>query len=182
MTLPITTERLILRRYSYDDVPDIIELVSHPSFAKATPEIKATEEGVKAYIQDQNATQPFEQDMCFDLAIERKGDGKIIGLLSMIHKEHYQGELGYALGIKHRGKGYTTEAARALVTYCFNTLGLHRIQAITSTSNTDSWKVMERLGMRREAQLKEAVFNNGEWEDKLIYGILAREWQGTSRG
>jgi RimJ/RimL family protein N-acetyltransferase len=126
MTLPITTERLILRRYSYDDVPDIIELVSHPSFAKATPEIKATEEGVKAYIQDQNA----------DLAIERKGDGKIIGLLSMIHKEHYQGELGYALGIKHRGKGYTTEAARALVTYCFNTLGLHRIQAITSTSNT----------------------------------------------
>jgi ribosomal-protein-alanine N-acetyltransferase len=181
MTLPIATERLLLRRYTEDDVQDILELVSHSSVAKATPEIEATEPGIKKYIDLQNSCQPFEPGKCFDLAIECKDDGHVIGLLSLICKEHKQGAIGWALGIKYRGQGYATEAATALMEYGFALLGLHRIFADTSSGNTDSLQVMERLGMRREGCLREATFEDGEWRDTMIYGILADEWPTRMR-
>jgi RimJ/RimL family protein N-acetyltransferase len=179
MTLPIRTERLVLRRFTQDDVPDIIAFVSHPSVARATPEIEPTESAVTKYVERQNAYQPFELGKCFDLALQRKKDGRVIGLLSLVCKEHRQGEIGWALGVDYRGQGYATEAAKALMTYGFASLGLHRIYATTSSANPGSWRVMERLGMRREAHLREAECRDGEWLDILIYGILAAEWQST---
>ena len=101
---------------------------------------------------------------------------KVIGLLSLICKKHEQGEIGWGVGIDHRGQGFATEAARALMTYGFTSLGLHRIYATTSSANPGSRRVMERLGMRREARLREAEFRNGKWLDTLIYGILVDEW------
>jgi RimJ/RimL family protein N-acetyltransferase len=178
VALPITTKRLILRRYTENDIQDILALLAHPSVAKATPEIEATETGVRKYIGIQNSYQLFEQDKCFDLAIERKEDGKVIGILSMVCKAHKQGAIGYALGVDYRGQGYATEAAQGLAGYGFASLDLHRIYADTDSGNPESWNVMERLGMRREGHFREAIFRNGEWLDVLIYGILAAEWQG----
>lgn len=177
MGLPITTERLVLRRYTYDDIPDMLTFLSHPSVDRATPEIEATEQGVRRYIDLQNSYQPFEQDRCFDLAIERKVDGQVIGLLSLVRRQHQKAEIGWALGVKHRGQGFATEAASALVDHGFVSLGLHRIQAETSATNSASWGVMERLGMVREAHLRETTLRDGEWQDSLIYGLLASEWQ-----
>ena len=177
MTLPIKSECLLLRRFADEDVADVIHFLSHPSVARATPEIEATEAGVRKYIEMQNTYSPFERDKCFDLAIERTADGKVIGLLTLITREHQQGELGYALGVDFRGRGYATEAAGALVDYAFSELRLHRIQATTSSANPDSYRVMERLGMRREGKMREATFGDGAWHDVLVYGILAQEWQ-----
>jgi RimJ/RimL family protein N-acetyltransferase len=182
MGLPITTERLILRGYTYDDIPDIVDFVSHPSVARATPEIEATEPGARKYIDVQRSYQPFEQDRCFDLAIEHKETGKVIGLLSLVRRKHQQAEIGWALGIGYRGQGFATEAASALVEFGFTALGLHRIQAETSITNSGSRGVMERLGMTQEARLRETTFRDGEWQDSLIYGLLAGEWQGQARG
>lgn len=178
MTLPIETERLVLRRYTHRDVPDILDLVSHSSVAGAVPEIEPTESGVIEYIDLQNSFRPFEQDKCFDLAIEQAG--RVIGLLTLVRRKHRLGELGYALHIAYRGRGYATEAARALVAYAFTSLDLHRVQATTSSHNSGSWRVMERLGMVREGWLKEATIQDGQWMDVFIYGILAREWPGAN--
>jgi ribosomal-protein-alanine N-acetyltransferase len=175
MTLPITTGRLVLRRFTYADVPDMLDCLSDPRFACATPEITATEAGVRAYVDMQNGYKPFELDRCFDLAIERKEDGRVLGLLSLVRKAHGQAEIGYALGRAHRGQGYAIEAAQALLAYAFTALGLHRVQATTRPANRGSWQVMERLGMRREGWLREAAYSDGVWEDTLIYGILAGE-------
>ncbi len=146
MVLPITTERQILRRSTAGDVQDILECVAHSSLANATPDIEATEAVVRRYIEMQNNYQPFEQGQCFDLAVERRADGKVIGWLSLVRTEHKQGAIGYALGIDYRGQGYATEAARGLMGYGFGWLGLHRIYADTHSDNPGSWKVMERLG------------------------------------
>lgn len=177
MTLPITTEHLILRRYTEADIQDVVEYAAHPSIASVTPDFEATESGVKAYIELQNAYEPFEKGKCFDLAIELKAERKVIGLLSFVRRDHKQGEIGYALGVDYRGQGLATEATRVLLAYGFTTLGLHRIQADTDSGNPRSWQLMERLGMRREAHLREAIFRDGQWLDKLICGILAREWR-----
>jgi len=177
MTLPIITERLILRRFTFNDIQDIIEIVSHPSVARITKDIEANEAGVKKFIDEQNIYQPFERNKHFYLAIERKEDRKVIGLLTLMCGEHKQGAIGWSIGINYRGKGYAAEGVKGLMRYGFSALDLHRIHATTSNINTASWKVMERVGMRKEAHLREAEFRDGEWIDVVIYAILAEEWQ-----
>jgi RimJ/RimL family protein N-acetyltransferase len=154
-----------------DDVQALLELVRQPSVARVMRGIEPTEVSVKNYLAIQTSYQPFEQDRCFDLALERKHDGEVIGLLSLVRRDHRKAEIGWSLGVVHRGQGYVTEGARALVTYGFTALGLHRIYATTSNINTGSWRVMDRLGMRREARLREAEFRDGQWIDVLIYGM-----------
>jgi len=175
MTLPILTERLILRRFTHKDIPAIIEIVSHPSIARITTTIKANEVSVKAYVDEQNTYKPFEKGKYYDLGMERKADGRVVGLLGLMCEDHQQALIGWALGVDYRGHGYVTEAARALIAYGFSELRLHRIYAKTSNINTASWRVMERVGMRKEAQLREAEWRDGEWIDGLIYAILADE-------
>jgi RimJ/RimL family protein N-acetyltransferase len=175
----IATPRLILRRYTHADIPDILAFAAHPSVSRATPEIKATEAGVKHYIDQQNACQPFEMGKCFDLAIELKEEKRVIGLVSAVRREHEQMEIGYALAVEYRGQGLATEAAEALVAYGFDILKLHRISARTGKHNTRSWRLMERIGMHREAHLRESHQVNGEWDDEFIYAILAGEWKET---
>ena len=178
MALPIVTERLVIRRYTHDDIPDVLGFASQPSVASVTSRrIPATEEGVRSYIDLQNSYQPFEKTKVFELAVERKGDGKVIGLLGLIRGDHRQGEIGWALGVEYRGQGYATEAARALVDYGFTSLGLHRIHADTNSDNLASWRIMERLGMRREALLRGSVYEEGKWLDRYVYGMLADEWR-----
>ena len=177
MTLPIITKRLVLRRFKYEDLDDILAFHSHPSVRQATAgTLTPTQEGVRDYIKTQLSYRDFEPEVVFDLAIEQKRDRKVIGLLTLITKEHRQGEIGWALGIEHRGQGYATEGAAALLAYGFQALGLHRIQAETSRENEPSWKVMERLGMVREACLRDAIFREGQHQDKLIYGCLADDY------
>ena len=177
MTLPIDSQRLLLRRFSYDDIQDLIEFVSHPSVAEEVSDPKPNEESARAYVDKQNSFQPFEKDKVFDLAIERKADGKVIGLVTMITKNHQKGELGYGLGTDFRGKGYATEAARAITDYGFAQLKYHRVQAIVSAANPVSMQVLVRLGMKQEGRLREATENDGDWHDLLYYGVLADEWQ-----
>ena len=154
--------------------------ISDPSVAQAVPEMEPTVAGVKKYIDRQNSYRPFERDKCFDLAIEmsegsRSKSSRVIGLLTLVSRQHQTGEIGWALGIDYRGQGYATEAATGLIAYAFSELKLQRIQASTSSANPDSVKVMERLGMRLEARLRETEFKGGAWTDEGIYAVLASD-------
>ncbi len=115
----------------------------------------------------------FEQDKCFDLAIEHRFDGRVIGLLTLVRRRHALGEIGWALDGDYWGHGYATEAASGLIDYAFSVLNLHRVQATTNLTNDRSIRVMERLQMRREGQLREAERHDGSWVDVVIYGLLA---------
>jgi len=184
MTLPIKTERLITRRFTHDDIPDVLGFVSQPSVAKVTSQrVPATIDGARNYIDLKNSYQPFEEDKVFELAIERKEDGKVMGYVGMIFEGGELWEMGWVLGEEYRGKGYTTGAARALMDYGFRSLGLHRIHADTSTSNVPACKVMDRLGMKREGMLRSVVFEERKWVDRYVYGILVDKWSdiGLSR-
>jgi RimJ/RimL family protein N-acetyltransferase len=176
MTLPIVTGRLVLRSLADRDVEDVLAMVSQPSIARVTTNIEGTADGVKRYIDELRSYRPFEEGFYHDLALER--DGRVIGLLGLKCQDHRQGMIGWGLATEYRGHGYATEGARALITLGFSELGLHRIYATTSHVNKPSWRVMERLGMRREARLREAEFRDGAWIDVLIYAVLADEWAG----
>jgi RimJ/RimL family protein N-acetyltransferase len=164
----------------HQDVGDLKEIVSHPSVARITTAIGTSESSVRSYIDQQISLPPFEKGKYVDLLIERKEDRKVIGLVGLMCEDHQQGLMGWALGVDHRGKGYATEAARALIQFAFSELDLHRIYAQTSLVNTASWKVMEHIGMRKEAHFREAELRDGKWIDTLIYAILFDEWVAQS--
>ena len=182
LTLPIQTERLVIRRFTLADIDDIINFTAHPSVAQETTNIPREDRAkMQEYIKTQNGYSLFETQACVDIAIELKATGVVIGLLSLVSNGKRQGEIGWGFGLEHRGQGLATEAARALITYAFNECGYHRLFAGTIFTNTRSWTLMERLGMRKEAHFVKAhvpAEEAGEWIDTVLYAVLAEEWSG----
>ena len=92
-----------------------------------------------------------------------------------------QAEIGWALHPDHVGHGYATEAVRELIRLCFEDLGLRRVKGSCFAANQASWRLMERVGMRREAHtLKDSLHRSGEWLDGMDYALLREEWGPTS--
>lgn len=177
MSLPISTSRLVLRRPTPADVTAIVALESDSEIARETPEIGTTTDAVATYIEVQTGLEPFQVDKCFDLFLELREDRSLIGLVSLVHRSPSQGQIGWALHGDYRGLGYASEAGVALTRYAFETVGLHRVHADTSVDNTGSWRVMERIGLKREGVQREATRVEGQWQDLALYGITADDWQ-----
>jgi RimJ/RimL family protein N-acetyltransferase len=94
-----------------------------------------------------------------------------------------QGELGWTIDPAFGGKGYATEAVRALIDLCFGPLALRRLHADCFFDNEPSWRLMERLGMRRELHsVKESLHRTKGWLDGLSYALLAEEWNEARDG
>jgi RimJ/RimL family protein N-acetyltransferase len=92
-----------------------------------------------------------------------------------------QAELGWVLHPARAGHGYATEAVRELIRFCFEDLGLRRVTANCFAANDSSWRLMERVGMRREMYtVRDALHRSGEWVDGMGYALLADEWGGAA--
>jgi RimJ/RimL family protein N-acetyltransferase len=92
-----------------------------------------------------------------------------------------QAELGWCLDPAHSGHGYATEAVGALIRLCFEDLRLRRVTANCFADNEASWRLMERVGMRREAYtVRESLHRSGRWLDGMGYALLAEEWQASA--
>jgi len=88
-----------------------------------------------------------------------------------------QAELGWVLDPAFNGHVYATEAARELLRVCFEDLGVRRVVAGCFVANAASWRLMERIGMRRETHsLRDGLHRSGQWLDGFTYALLADEW------
>jgi len=93
------------------------------------------------------------------------------------HATAPQAELGWVLAPGHTGHGYATEAVIELLRYCFDELDLHRVIANCFLDNDTSWRLMERVGMRRETHaVRESLHRSGRWLDTVGYAVLHDEW------
>lgn len=92
-------------------------------------------------------------------------------------------ELGWTLDPAHTGRGYATEAARALLDHCFTHIGVRRVTANCFTANTASVRLIQRLGMRLEQHaVEESLHRSGAWLDTQQYALLKREWSAAGSG
>lgn len=116
------------------------------------------------------------------LAIERVSDSAFVGWCGLTRWDpgHRSAALGYCLDDAAWGRGYATEAGRALVQWGFQTLDLNRVQAETDTRNAASARVLEKLGFVREGTLREDCVVNGEVSDSWVYGLIRRQWRPPS--
>ncbi|MEP7763752.1 GNAT family N-acetyltransferase [Sanguibacter sp. 25GB23B1] len=91
-------------------------------------------------------------------------------------------ELGWILHPGHAGHGYATEAVRELLRICFEDLGLRRVTAACFADNEPSWRLMERVSMRREVYtVRDSLHRDGQWLDGIGYALLADEWRSAQR-
>lgn len=182
---PIKTERLILRPFTADDIDDLYDIHSRPEVARylywEPRDLETTRQVLERKIR---ASVLGVEGEALQLAVELPEAGKVVGdvLLIWVSREHRQGEVGYVFHPGHGGHGYATEAAREMLRLGFDDLGLHRIIGRLDGRNTASARVLERLGMRREAHFRENEIVKGEWTDELVYAMLAEEWRARAAG
>ena len=142
----IISDRLIIRRFNENDWHDLYEYLSDEEVVKFEPYGTYSEDQAK-----EEAINRAKSDIFYAVCL--KETGKVIGNLSFMKGDFDTWELGYVFNRKYQGNGYATESSEKLVDYAFSNLGARRIIAMCSPLNTRSWKLLERLKMRREGLL-----------------------------
>ena len=180
----IETERLVLREFREDDWPDMLIYWTDPRYRRYYPEVADVERAVRDLVGRFVAAQAERPRRAWQLAIVDKTDGRLIGNcgVRVNDPERREGNIGYELNPRTWGRGYATEAARAILGFGFDELGLHRVWAECVADNTGSARVLEKLGMRREAHFREHQWHGGRWWDTLVYAVLQHEWRGARGG
>lgn len=183
-TLPIETDRLTLRAFTDADAARYFSYRRLPATVRYLYRDPLTlEESIER--MPQYARLEFEKDAdIFNLAIHPRGADELAGevLLKLASLRAMQAELGYSLHPDSVGRGYATEAARAMLGLAFEHFGFHRVFARIDSENSASIAVAERLGMRREAHLVENDRFNGRWGSEFVYATLAAEWPAGTSG
>jgi RimJ/RimL family protein N-acetyltransferase len=189
---PISTERLVLRPLEASDAPDVFEYQRIPEVLRYLPWPERDRAEAYEHTAKRSAGRVLEGDGDFfvlamtlpgEPSVEDSARDRVIGdmMVRVSSAKHAQLELGWVVHPDFQGKGYAREAARAIRDFAFETLHPHRIQAFLDARNAASAGLCERLGMRREATILEEQYNDGEWQDTALYGLLRREW-AAARG
>ena len=182
VTLPIRTERLILRAITLDDVPAMHEYQGDEEVCRYIPPVPRTPEQIAERITTGIITAEItEEGKGMTLGVVRRDTGEFIGdvLLFWRSAEHRGGELGYQFNRGHYGQGFATEAAAAMLAVAFDVLDFHRVIGRIDARNPASGRVLEKIGMRQEAYLRENEWFKGQWSDEIDFAILAAEWRAA---
>ena len=178
--LPIETERLRLRRLVSGDLAAMHAIESRPEVVRWLYWEPRTESEVRLAL-DRRIAWPLEHG--FTVGAELLATGELIGHVGLtVEPAHRQGEIGFIFHPAHQGNGYATEAAAAVLALGFDHYGLHRVSGRLEARNAASARVLEKLGMRLEAHLRENEWVKGEWQSELVYALLAREWRRRGAG
>lgn len=178
---PTRTERLSIRAATADDLDPTWRFRRLPEVCEWVTWLSAD--------RDDYARQFLDPPrLASTLIIER--DREVVGDLMLRVEDAWaqgevaeravgvQAELGWTLDPAHGGHGYATEAVRELLRICFAELGLRRVTALCFADNAASWRLMERVGMRREAHnVADSLHRSGAWLDGYAYALLAEEWR-----
>lgn len=181
---PVKTERLLIRPATSDDITTTWPIRRLPEVSHwITWHADTLEEYAVAFL--------VPERLATTLVLEL--DGRVVGDLMLRVEDAWaqaevrdqargvQAELGWCLAPDVQGQGLATEAVRELLRICFDELGVRRVVANCFADNEASWRLMERIGMRREAHtVRDSLHRTGQWLDGLTYAILREEWDPSA--
>jgi len=177
----LATDRLILREFVEDDWRATLAYQSDPLYLRYYAWTHRTENDVRAFVGAFIAQQAEQPRRKFQLALVLKENGRLVGSggVRVNDPEGRQADIGYEIDPRLWGQGLATEAARELLRFGFDDLGMHRLSGDCVADNAASARVMEATGMRREAHLHESAWFKGRWWDTLVYAVLEDEWRAA---
>lgn len=176
----LDTARLRLRPFTLADAPEVERYVSDRDIAAMTLSIPHPypEGGAEKWI----ATHPtkYAEGQRANFAIIERESGALAGAIGLhVEPAHGRAELGYWIAKPLWGCGYATEAARTVMQFGFETLGLNKIHAAVFLKNPASDRVIRKIGMKWEGRLREHDLKWGAYEDIDVYATLASEWKAA---
>lgn len=147
---PLVTERLLLRRSVPGDADTIAAYRSDPAVHRYQGWDRTDVEGVRAEIEQMAHRAPGAPGGWVQLSVEERDTGRLVGDVGISPAEDEPGviKIGYTMTPEVQGRGYATEAVRALITYAFDTLGVDVVRAYASALNLPSIKLAKKVGMR----------------------------------
>ncbi|GAA2510072.1 GNAT family protein [Streptomyces thermolineatus] len=174
----MTTERLLLRLFTAEDIDDMYAYQGLPEVARflyRPPRSRERCAEVVARVSQATGWKEDGDDLTF--AVCRRDTPGVIGEVTLVLSSAHarQAEIGWVFHPAHEGRGCATEAARAVRDLAFRELGVHRLYARLDVENTASERLCERLSMRREAHLVENDRDDRGWGSEYVYAVLARE-------
>jgi aminoglycoside 6'-N-acetyltransferase len=179
MPFPLQTERLILRNFRDSDLEPFLAYRNDPEVYRYQGWRVPFEHTMGVlFLDEMKSMVPGQAGPWFQVALELKNSGSLIGdvAFALRHAAHPQASFGFTLARPYWGQGYAGEACRAVLEYLFSELKLHRVTADCDVDNHASYRLLERLGFRREAHHQESFWLGDRWGDESIYALLEREW------
>jgi RimJ/RimL family protein N-acetyltransferase len=174
----LSTKRLILREFIPEDWQAVLAYQADSRYLKFSEWETRSEADVRAFVEMFLKQQQQVPRIKFQLAVELKYEGKLIGNCGIRKQEpeSHEASLGYEIAPDYWGKGYGTEAAATILKFGFEELKLHRVYSWCIAENTASVRVLEKIGMQLEQRLPEDERFKGRLWDILIFGISKDEW------
>ncbi|GAB4579405.1 MAG: GNAT family N-acetyltransferase [Anaerolineales bacterium] len=177
-SIPLQTERLVIRHLTDSDVKALFDIRSNSEVMRywSSPPITELEQAQNIITRSQEGDEAGE---FLQLGIERRMDGVLIGTCTLFsfHLPSRRAEIGYVLGRPYWGQGYMHEALQRLVQYAFENLDLNRLEADIDPRNAASAKTLQRLGFRKEGYMYERWIVGDEVSDTEFYGLLRKDWR-----
>jgi RimJ/RimL family protein N-acetyltransferase len=170
--------RVTLRTLTAADVPTLFGFFSDPEVTRYWSRPPMTHLArARTLVRDIRAG--YRSGDSLQLGVERNSDEILIGTCTLFHfyPNCRRAEIGYALGSTYWGQGFMHEALQTLLTFAFEDLSLHRLEADIDPRNAASARSLERLGFVWEGHLRERWIVADVISDSDVYGLLRREWR-----
>lgn len=176
----VVTRRLVIRRFALGDAESLAAYRSDAEVARYQDwECPYPLSEAREFIASLHHLAPGTPGTWFQFAVSLASSDTLIGdaALGTSRADSREVELGFTFASAHQGQGYATEAVRAVVQYAFETLDMHRVFSRTDARNLRAQRLLERLGFRREGELRESVSFKGAWATDVLYAQLESEWR-----
>ncbi len=177
-SIPINTDRLVLRYIEIDDAPDMFEYASVPEVSEYllwSPHINlSATEGYIEFLQKR-----YLRGLYADWAVVLKETNKMIGTcgFASINTSAESCEIGYVLSPDYRAKGYMTEAVNAVLKLTFEVLGIQNATLRIIAENADSIKLAKRVGFKTDNPSKTEMEIKGVVREILHYTMSKSEYE-----
>ncbi|MCU0878308.1 MAG: GNAT family N-acetyltransferase [Pirellulaceae bacterium] len=180
--LPIEVGPLLIRRTALEDHSDLVEMFSQSEVREYDPLNTLTADNIAWMLEQQATIRIGDQGLPMRFAIVMRRDWKVIGdcVLTITNVENRTAEFGISLNRNYWDRRLGALATHAMLGFGFGRLSLHRIFALTDPRNERCWRMMQRVGMRREAHHRRWRSVKGEWIDDYLYAMLADEWEPST--
>ena len=176
-----STERLVIRDFEPNDGPRIFSYHRHPDVARFQSWGTESVDVIQTYIRGLASVEPGTPGNWYQVGLYLRQGDKLVGDCGfrVLVEKSEQVEIGITVAPEFQNKGYAGEALQSLLAYLFVQLRKHRVFGSVDPRNEPSMRLLERVGMRKEAHFVKSLWFRGEWVDDVIFAILAEEWNRT---
>ncbi|MGA2659004.1 MAG: GNAT family protein [Verrucomicrobiota bacterium] len=181
LPLPITTERLVLRRFAPADWQDLLECLSDEETFRHMEGRPLEEDDVLRWLERESQVKLTTPDQAFYLGIQSQASEKVVGYVSLSFSEPFQAALQVVLNRAFQRQGLALEAVGAVLGFCFQAIRLHRVTASCHGQNGPACKLCESAGLRREGEFVKSRLFDGEWVNTVSYAALEEEYLQAGR-